>query len=100
MKQYGEQILPSIAQRFEDANAGSSSALNQTLARSATDLQSALSGKRLELQQGAQNNQLQVLQQLLGLTGTRQYDPIVQGPKNGLLSDLMRAGSSFGSSYI
>lgn len=97
MKQYQNQVLPSIQQRFGDANAGSSSALNQALSTSATDLQSALSGQRLQMQQGAQQNQLAVLAQLLGLTNSRQYDPIVQGPSTGILPDLIKGGAAIGS---
>lgn len=100
MKQYENQVLPSIQQRFVDANAGSSSALNQALTQSATDLQGSLSGQRLQMQQGAQQNQLQVLAQLLGLTTARQYDPIVQGPSTGILPDLIKGGSAIGAAAI
>jgi hypothetical protein len=94
MKQYENTVLPSIQQRFGDANAGSSSALNQALSQSATDLQSALAGKRLDLQQNSSQNNLNVLAQLLGMAGTKQFDPIVQGPNSGLLPDLIKGGSS------
>lgn len=100
MKQYENQILPSIQQRFIDANAGSSSALNQALSQSATDLQSALSGQRLQMQQNASQNQLQVLAQLLGLTTARQFDPIVQGPSTGILPDLIKGGAAIGSAAM
>jgi hypothetical protein len=100
MKQYENQVLPSIQQRFVDANAGSSSALNQALTQSATDLQGSLSGQRLQMQQGAQQNQLQVLAQLLGLTTARQYDPIVQGPSTGILPDLIKGGAAIGSAAL
>lgn len=100
MKQYENQVLPTIQQRFGDANAGSSSALNQALSQSATDLQSALAGQRLNLQQNSSQNNLNVLAQLLQAAGTRQFDPIVQGPKQGLLPDIIKGGSTIAAAGI
>src|ERR1051325_626579 len=45
MQNYRDQVLPEIQQRFGDANASSSSALNQALSKSAADLSSNLSGQ-------------------------------------------------------
>jgi hypothetical protein len=101
---YQEQVLPSIQERFIDANAGSSSALNQALAKSATDLSSGLSGQLAGLlyqgqQQGAQN-QLGALNQILSLLGQRTFDPIVQGPQEGILKNLLGAGAQVAGAYI
>lgn len=101
---FQEQILPSIQERFIDANAGSSSALNQALAKSATDLSSGLSGQLSGLllqgqQQGAQN-QLGALSQILSLLGQRTYDPIVQGPQEGLLKDIISSGAKVGAAAL
>lgn len=100
LKTFEQQILPSIQQRFVDANAGSSSALNQALTQSAGDLSNILAGQRINLQQSAGQQQLGALGQILGLLNTRQFDPLVQGPKAGLLKDLIGAGSSIGSSFF
>lgn len=101
---YQEQVLPSIQERFIDANAGSSSALNQALAKSATDLSSGLSGQLAGLlyqgqQQGAQN-QLGALSQILSLLGQRSFDPIVQGPQTGVLKDLLVTGAKVGAASL
>ena len=50
MRTYEQQILPAIEQRFTDANAGTSSALNQALTQSAGDLSNVLAGQRVNLQ--------------------------------------------------
>lgn len=67
MMQYNQQVLPSVQQRFVDANAGSSSALNQALASSANDLTTQLGGLYLPFMQGQQQTQLQAAQGLTGL---------------------------------
>ncbi len=100
LKQYENQILPSIQQRFVDANAGSSSALNQALSQSAGDLSNILAGQKINLQQSMSQQQLGALSQILGLLGQRQFDPIVQGPQSGLLKDLIGAGGQLGAAAI
>lgn len=100
MKQYEQGTLPSIQQRFGDANAGSSSALNQALASSAGDLSNTLAGQRLTMQQNASQNQLGVLQQLMQMLGQKSMDPIVQGPSEGLMKPLIQAGGQIGAAAI
>jgi hypothetical protein len=100
MKTFQQQILPAIDQRFNDANAGSSSALNQALTGSANDLSNILAGQRINLQQSMGQQQLGALGQIMGLLNSRQFDPIVQGPSGGLLKDLLGAGASLGSAAI
>lgn len=100
MRQYQQQILPAIQQRFVDANAGSSSALNQALTQSAGDLSNVLAGQRINLQQSMSGQQLGALGQILGLLGQRSFDPIVQGPQGGLVKDLIAGGSQLGAASI
>jgi hypothetical protein len=100
MRTYQQQILPAIEQRFTDANAGSSSALNQALSTSAGDLTNILAGQRIGLQQSMGNQQLGALGQIMSLLGQRSFDPIVQGPKAGLLKDIVGAGASIGSAAL
>lgn len=104
LQTYNEQVLPSIQQRFGDANAGSSSALNQALARSATDVSNSLSGQLsgllLQGQQQGSSNQLNALSQILSLLGQRKFDPIIQGPQSGLLQDLLKGGVNAGAAYL
>lgn len=98
LKTYNEQVLPAIQQRFNDLNAGSSSALNQALAQSATNISQGLSGQLSGLlyqgQQQASSNQLNALQQILNLIGQRNFSPLIQGPTQGLLGPLIGAGGS------
>lgn len=104
LQTFNEQIIPSIQQRYVDANAGSSSALNQALAKSATDLSSGLSGQLAGLlyqgqQQGSQN-QLNALNQVLSLLTNKTTSPIVQGPQSGLLQDLLKGSTQLGAGYL
>lgn len=104
LQTYNEQIVPAIQQRYVDANAGSSSALNQALAKSATDLSSGLSGQLAGLlyqgqQQGGQN-QLGALNQILSLLGQKTFEPIVRGPQTGLLQDIIKGGSQVGAAHL
>lgn len=100
MREYQNQILPSIQQRFVDANAGSSSALNQALTQSAGDLTSVLAGKRIDLQNSMAGKQLGALGQILGLLGQRAFDPIVQGPQAGMLKDLVGSAPAVATKYF
>jgi len=104
LQTYSQQILPAIQERFLDANAGSSSALNQALAKSATDLSAGLSGRLSELvlqgQQDNSRNQMGGLSLILQLLGQRTFDPIVQGPNTGILKDLIGVGGQAAAAYI
>jgi hypothetical protein len=100
MKTYQQQILPALEQRYGDLNLGSSSALNQALTQSAGDLSNTLAGQRINLQQSMAGQQLGALSQLLGLIGQRSFDPIVQGPQNGLLKDLISGGAQVGAGAL
>jgi len=94
MQDYQQQLLPMLQQQFENANASSSSALNQALAQSAGDMSKLLSGQRLGLQQNMAQRQLGGLGVLGSALGARQFDPIVQGPQRGLAGDLIPAAAS------
>lgn len=100
MRQYERQVLPVIQQRFVDANAGSSSALNQALASSAEDISNVLAGQRINLQGQVANQNLGALGQIMQMISQRQFDPIVQGPQRGLLSDIISGGSQIAGAYL
>jgi hypothetical protein len=91
MLTFEQQVLPSIQQRFVDAGAGSSSALNQALAQSATDLSTMLGSQAGQFYQGQQGNQLQALGLLNQLVGQRSQDPIIQ-QRQGLAGPLIGLG--------
>lgn len=100
LQNYSQDILPAIEQRFTDANAGTSSALNQALAKSSQDLSSLISKERMGYEQNRSNQQLNALSQLLNLLSSKQNEPIVQGPQPGLLRDIIGSGSGLLSSFL
>lgn len=100
MKTYNQSILPAIEQRFTDANAGNSSALNQALLSSSEDLSNTLAGQRINYQQMLGGQQTNVLGQIMQLLNARQFDPIVQGPKEGLLKDIIQGGAKIGAASM
>lgn len=88
MMQYEQRVLPAIQQRFVDANASSSSALNQAVASSAQDLTTSLGGQYLNFMQGQQQNTLNALGQLGGLAGRQTQEQLYQP---GILGELLKA---------
>lgn len=99
MMQYEQQVLPAIQQRFVDANAGSSSALNQALAQSAGDLTTQLGSQYLNFFNQQQANQLSALSGLGGLAGQQTFQPLVS-QSGGILGPLIQAGGSVGAAAM
>ena len=92
MQTFEQQTVPAIQQRFVDEGGGSSSALNQALAQSASDLSTMIGSKEGEfqfgqqqLQQGGMQNILQLLAQM---SSQRTFDPMIQ-QRQGLLPPLI-----------
>lgn len=83
-QQFGEQTVPSIAERFSGLGAGSqrSSAFGQTLGQAGAGLEGQLAGQQAQF--GLQEQQL--LQQLLGLGLTPQFDTFYKPETPGGLS--------------
>jgi len=96
MKTYQQDILPGLEQRYADIGAGSSSALNQALIGSSEDLTNLLAGQRInyqgQQQATRQNAQNSALQTIMSLMGQKSFQPIVQGPTEGLIKPLISAG--------
>ena len=99
MQTYEQQVLPSIQQRYIGANAGSSSALNQALASSASDLSTSLGSQMGQFYQQQQQNKLGALGQVGGLAGQRTVDPIIQKP-GSVVGDVIGAGGDIGAAII
>lgn len=99
MMQYEQQVLPAIQQRFVDANAGSSSALNQALAQSAGDLTTQLGSQYLNFFNQQQANQLSALSGLGGLAGQQTFQPLVS-QSGGILGPLIQAGGQAGAAAL
>lgn len=99
MQVYNQQILPGIQQRFVDANAGSSSALNQALAQSANDFGTMLGSQYLNFFNQQQANQLSALGGLGGLAGQQTFTPLVS-QKEGILGPLIGAAGTIGAAAL
>lgn len=84
IQNFQRKTLPGIAERFAGMNAGSSSALNQTLGEAGNDLQMNLAQHRANLKQQALQHLLGMGQQ--GLQG--QLQPYIKGSSPGLMSQL------------
>jgi len=97
MQTYEQQTVPALQQRFVDANASSSSALNQALGQSAQDLTTSLGSQFLPFMQGQQRNTLQAMNQLGGLGGQQTFQPTRQ---EGLASPLIDAIAKIAASFI
>ena len=99
MQALQQKILPGIQQRFSDLNAGSSSALNQALAQSATDLSTSLGSQYGQFLQGQQGRQLQALSQFLPMLTQQTFQPQFQ-QNQGILGPLLQAGGQIGAAFI
>lgn len=86
MQQYNQSVLPALQQRFVDANAGSSSALNQALASSANDLTTQMGSMYLPFMQGQQQTRLSAAQ---GLQNS--INPYMQGAQQQQQTQLAAA---------
>lgn len=106
IRNYEQQVLPAIQNRFSDQSNLYGSGLNQALNQSAQELTGGLGELRARHQGQAyeshQNRQLQSIMQALGLAqapgqesqqfynqafGTKSHTPIVQGPQSGWAKD-------------
>jgi len=97
MQTYEQQTVPALQQRFVDANASSSSALNQALGQSAQDLTTSLGSQFLPFIQGQQSNTLQALNQLGGMAGQKTFQPT---QTQGLLSSILEMLGNLGGGLL
>ena len=99
MQTYNQKTIPGIQQAFSDANAGSSSALNQALASSASDLSTNIGAQYGQFQQNQQQQQLQALSQFMPLLTGQTFSPLIQ-QHQGLVGPMMQAGGQLGAAAI
>lgn len=97
LRQFGEQIVPGIAERFAGVGGGSSSGFQQTMGRAGERLAESLQAQRSGLQQNA----LSQLQGLLGIAQQPQFQYQQSRGSEGALPSLlsmlgMAAGGAFG----
>lgn len=91
-----QQIAPAIQQRFADAGAGSSSALNQALGQAASDLSTSMGSQFGQFQQNQQLQQLQALQGFSPMLTNQTFSPLIQ-QQSGILGPLIQAGGQIGA---
>jgi len=99
LQTFQQKIAPAIQQRFTDVNAGSSSALNQALAQSASDLSTSIGSQFGQFMQGQQGQQLNALGAFLPLLTGQTFSPMMQ-QQRGILGPLLQAAGMFGSQSI
>jgi len=92
------QVIPGIKEQFMGMDESGSSALNQALSQSATDLSTSLGGQYMNQWNQQQGQQLQALGLTGQMAGQRTFDPMIQqtqgilGPLIGMLGQLGGAG--------
>lgn len=99
LETYQQQVLPSIQQYYSDLGLGSSGALNQALAQSATSLGTQLGAQQMDFYKTQQAGALGALGQLGGLSTTPTQAPMIQR-QEGILGALLGAGGQLGSAYL
>jgi len=90
MQALNQNILPAVQQRYADANAGSSSALNQALSQSATDVSTQLGQQYGQFMQNEQMKQLQALGLMQPYLTGQTFTPLMQ-QRQGLAGPLISA---------
>lgn len=99
MQFFQQKAIPAIQQSFVDANAGSSSALNQALAQGAADLSTSIGSQYGDFFKQQQANQLAALGGLGGLATKGQFSPLIsQG--QGILGPLIGALGQAAGGYF
>lgn len=86
MRQFNEQIVPGIAERFSGQGSGmrGSSALNQTLGQAGQRLSESLASQRANLRSGAMNQ----LQNMMNLGMNPQFENLMFQPQQGMMQGL------------
>jgi len=82
-QQMQRQIIPGIKEQFMGMDETGSSALNQALSQSATDLSSSLGSQRMNQWNLGQNRGMSA-------AGTKQFSPMIH-EQQGILGDIIKA---------
>jgi len=93
-QQFEQETVPMIAERFAGLNAGSSSAMNQTLGEAGSNLSTQLAGLRANLKGGAMQQLQGLMGQGLQPTFQTSYQQGTPGFLGALGSGLSSAGGS------
>lgn len=90
------QIIPGIKEQFMGLDESGSSALNQALSQSATDLSTALGSQLMNQYNLGQNRRLQSLGLMGQLSGQRTFMPMIH-EQPGILGDIISALGNIGA---
>lgn len=93
------QIIPSIKEGFMGLDEAGSSALNQALAQSATDLSTSLGSQMMNQYNAQEGRRLSALSGLGSLATARTYEPMIQQTQ-GILGPLISGTGQVGSSLL
>lgn len=96
MQAYQQNVLPAIQSQFSDLDAGSSSALNQAIAQSASDLSTTLGSQYGQLAQQQRQNQLSAMGLFSPFLSQQTFSPLLQ-QQNGILGPLIGAAGQIGA---
>jgi hypothetical protein len=99
MMAYERNVLPAIQERFGNMNASSSSALNQALAQSASDLSTSLGSQFGQFSQNQNTQALQAMQLLQPYLTGQTFSPMIQ-QQQGILGPLLGAAGSVGAGMM
>lgn len=98
LQQFEQQTMPMIAERFGGAGAGSSSALNQTLARAGQDLQTQIAKVRADLMNQGLNTSLAYAQaqegQKMEAMKIKPFEYYKQEGQTGILNPVLQAAAT------
>jgi len=91
-QQMQRQIIPGIKEQFMGMDESGSSALNQALGQSATDLSGMLGGQMMNQYNLGQNRGMQA-------AGQQQFSPMIH-EQQGILGDIIKAIGNLGGAGI
>ncbi len=96
MRTLEQQTIPGVQQRFTEANAGSSSALNQALAQSAADVSTSLGSQYGQFVQGQQGLTMDAIKAFLPMLTQQTQQPVIS-QKQGLAGPGIGAAGMIGA---
>lgn len=99
VQDFQRKVVPGIKEQFLGLDESGSSSLNQALAQGATDLSTSIGSQRLNQFNTQQGNVLNALQQLIGASGQRTFQPQVE-QQQGILGPIIQALGSIGGGLV
>jgi hypothetical protein len=98
-QQLNRQIIPGIKENFLGQDESGSGSLNRALAQSATDVSTNLGQQYMNQYNLMNQNKLQALGGMSGLSGQRQFEPMIS-QNQGLLGSILSMLGSIGGPAV